>query len=125
VVERVAEVARHGPADELEVLDDDRAVEAVVGADLGDLLLGEVVGHEVQHRVATEADEEEDDHRDAEQHRDHLQQTSGDVGRHRGRCPLHVGSAPFALARWGACGPAVAGAAGFGPVRLGLSGSGR
>ena len=87
VLEREPEVAADGAGEEAQVLDPQRIVEPEQRAELPDVLLARLERQEQPRRIAGEVQEPEDDHRDAEQNEQALQEPPQDVGEHA-RAPL-------------------------------------
>jgi hypothetical protein len=93
VEEALAEIALQRIADEDEEALDQRPVEAELGAQPGDLLgLDALVADHDLHRVAGgERDHQEDDHADAEEDRDQLQQPGEKARQRHRRVPSRSG----------------------------------
>ena len=88
-----AEVAVEQTAEPTGVLGEQRAVEAEVGADHGDVLRRRPEAEHRPHRVARDqVDEQEHEHAEREQHRDGDQQAAGDE-QHRDRSSPRCGVA--------------------------------
>ena len=82
VLERQAEVAADGAPEEAHVLDPQRIVEAEQRAELPDVFLTRLERQQQPRRIAGEVQEPEDDHRDAQQDAQALQEAPHDVAEH-------------------------------------------
>ena len=94
MLEREAEVSADGPREKAQVLDPERVVEPQQGAELPDILLARLERQEQARRVPGEVEKPEDDHRDAEEDEEALQEPAQDVGEHVLNLPSPSSSPP-------------------------------
>ena len=86
VTQRLPEVAPHRALEEAHVLDRHRIVEAHRGAELRDVLRGGVGGQQERGGIAGQVQDQEHDHRDAEEHEQRLPEAPPQVRLHEITC---------------------------------------